>query len=213
MTPQATAELSIRQFRSTPSSAPRRHAGCDDGLVELLQAARAGDDRAWERLYDRFTPMLVGIARGYRLAPSDVEDVLQSVWLRLVDHIDRLRMPGAVGGWLATTTRRECLRVLQLPVRECASGDPELGDATTDDEPDRELLESERRDAVHRALATLPEHYRRLMLLLVCEPDMDYKEVGSRLSMPVGSIGPIRARGLARLQRHPELRDFSPSSG
>lgn len=213
MTPLAAVPLPTRPTRSTAPIARRRHGDCDHGLVELLRAAQAGDDRAWERLYARFSPMLLGIARGYRLAPSDVEDVLQSVWLRLVDHVDRLREPAAVGGWLATTTRRECLRVLQLPVREYASDDPELGDVFTELELDHELLADERRDAVRRALATLPDHYRRLMMLLVAEPAMDYKELSSRLAMPVGSIGPIRARSLARLQRHPELRGLCPSTG
>ncbi|MEA2221243.1 MAG: hypothetical protein QOJ35_3869 [Solirubrobacteraceae bacterium] len=213
MTPSAAATLSTRPTRATAPIARRRHAECDDVLVELLRAAQAGDDRAWERLYDRFNPMLLGIARGYRLAPSDVEDVLQSVWLRLVDHVDRLRVPAAVGGWLVTTTRRECLRVLQLPVRELATDDPALGDVRTELELDHELLARERRDAVRRALATLPDHYRRLMLLLIAEPAIDYKELSRRLAMPVGSIGPIRARSLARLQRHPELRGLCPGSG
>jgi RNA polymerase sigma factor (sigma-70 family) len=213
MTPQAAAQLSTRPTRATTPIARRRHADCDHALVELLRAAQAGDDRAWERLYDRFNPMLTGIARGYRLAPSDVEDVVQSVWLALVDHIDCLRVPAAVGGWLATTTRRECLRVLQLPVREYVTDDPELGDARTATELDHELLAGERRDAVRRALATLPDHYRRLMMLLIAEPAIDYKELSRRLAMPVGSIGPIRARSLARLQRHPELRGLCPSCG
>src|SRR5688572_20677530 len=78
----------------------------DGELIELVRAARAGDDRAWQRLYVRYTPAPRGIARSHRLSPSDVEDAVQTAWLRLVADIGRVRDPAAVGGWLAVTTRR-----------------------------------------------------------------------------------------------------------
>lgn len=185
--------------------------GC--GVAELVGAARTGDDRAWERLHARFAPLLRGIARSYRLSPSDVDDVAQTTWLRLFDHIDRLREPAAVAGWLATTARRECLRVLQTPLRECPSDDPELGDRTDFADPESELLAAEQRVALGHALAVLPERHRELMTLLVAEPALQYHEVSAALAIPIGSIGPIRARSLVRLARHPELRPFCPGSG
>jgi RNA polymerase sigma factor (sigma-70 family) len=212
MTMSAAAECSPRNSSTpSPTSAqwlctPRRGGG-EREVVELVRAARAGDDRAWERLYDRFSPMLRGIARSYRLSPSDVDDVLQNSWLRLFDHIDRIREPTAVAGWLATTTRRECLRLLQLPMRESPTADPDAG-ASDSSDPERELLAAERRVILGRALATLPERHRKLMTMLVAQPDTDYEQLSAALAMPVGSIGPIRGRSLARLRRHPELRSF-----
>jgi RNA polymerase sigma factor (sigma-70 family) len=200
--------------RSSSSSGRRKHAaGAEPALVELLRSARAGDARAWESLHDRFTPMLRGIARSYRLAPSDVDDAVQMAWVRLFTHIDRLREPAAVAAWLATTTRRECIRLLQVPVRECPSDDPDLGDRVRDGEindPESEVLAAELRSALGRAIATLPERHRQLMTLLVAQPTMDYQELSTALTMPIGSIGPIRARSLARLQRHPEVCSFRP---
>jgi RNA polymerase sigma factor (sigma-70 family) len=213
MTPPAVLERpSFDSSTASPTPSPRlrttRPSGADAAVVELVRAARAGDDHAWERLVDRFSPMLRGIARSYRLSPSDIEDVLQNTWLRLFNHIDRVREPTAIAGWLATTTRRECLRLLQLPTRECPTADPDLGDSGDSLDPERELLAAERRMVLGRALATLPERHRKLMTLIVAQPDNDYEQLSAILAMPVGSIGPIRARSLARLRRHPELSGF-----
>jgi RNA polymerase sigma factor (sigma-70 family) len=211
----ATAERSceyVSKIRSiAPARAPRRGApGADETLAELLHTARTGDDRAWERLHERFAPMLRGIARSYRLSASDVDDVVQTTWLQLFNHIDRLRQPAAVAGWLATTARRECLRLLQAPLRERLSDDPDLGEGSDLADPETELMSSELRVALGRALASLPERHRRLMTMLVAQPAMPYQELSTALSMPVGSIGPIRARSLVRLRRDPQLRCFCP---
>jgi RNA polymerase sigma factor (sigma-70 family) len=183
----------------------------DERLVAIVHSASGGDRDAWEQLYARFTPMLRGVARSYRLSPADVDDAVQTAWLRLVDNIARVREPAAIGGWLTMTTRRECLRLLRGAVRERPSDDPALGDGTASAEPERVLIAAERRAALRRALATLPERQRRLMTLFLTDPSMEYCTVGARLAMPMGSIGPTRARGLARLRDDPELHEFSPS--
>lgn len=188
-------------------SGPR--ADADRQLLELVEAARCGDDRAWERLHARFTPMLRRIASSYRLSPSDADDAVQTTWLCLVSHIGWLREPAALAGWLATTTRRECLRILQHPMCERATDDPRLGDRIDpESDPERELLAAERRAILARALGNLPARHRRLMLLLLIRPTMDYETVSATLGMPRGSIGPIRARSIARLQCDPHLRSI-----
>ena len=138
---------------------------------------------------------------------------MQAAWLRLLQHIGRLREPLAIGGWLATTTRRECLRLIQLPLREYPTDDPGLGDIGQVIDPADGMLAAERQEILHRALDTLPERHRRLMFALVSEPPMDYRQISARTSIPRGSIGPIRSRSLARLHRHPELHALSPIGG
>jgi RNA polymerase sigma factor (sigma-70 family) len=187
--------------------------GPDRELVSLVRRAAGGDERAWERLYDHFTPTMRAIARGYRLSASDVDDVMQAVWLCLLKHIGRLREPLAIGGWLATTTRRECLRLLQRPLREYSTDDPGLGEVAQEVDPAGALIAAERHAILHRALDTLPERHRLLMLALVSEPPMAYRQISASTSIPCGSIGPIRSRSLARLQRHPALRALSPIAG
>ena len=214
MTTTSAGAAPVRRITTAPGATagtgPAAHE--DEQLVELLAAARGGDARAWERLHERLDPLVRGIARSFRLSPSDVDDVAQTTWLRLLSHVDRLREPAAVAGWLVTTARRECLRVLQSPMREWPTDDPELGEGSDLADPERELLESERRVVLGRALATLPSRHRQLMTLLVTEPSMDYQQLSAKLRMPIGSIGPTRARSLVRLQRHAELRSVCQAS-
>lgn len=194
--------------RSRPRSSTTSPASSDPDaeLVALVHAARVGDGDAWRRLVERFDRRLRDIARSYRLAPVDVDDVMQATWLRLYRHIERVREPAAIAGWLATTTRRECLRLLQRPVQEELTDDPRLGDSPDPDGPEARLLAAERSAVLGRALATLPERHRRLMTLLAEESTPDYRHISASLEMPTGSIGPIRARSLARLARNRELR-------
>jgi len=183
----------------------------DRKLAPLVQAVRANDNAAWSELVRRYDARLRTIARSYRLSPADVDDVLQAVWLCLHQKLDRLRDPNALSGWLATTTRRESLRVLQLHVREQLTDDPDLLEGDEGQRPDSELLASERHDVLRRALGTLPTHQRRLMVLIASAP-ADYGRISATLDMPIGSIGPTRARGIARLERHPELRELHLAS-
>ena len=169
-------------------------------LTVLVQAGAAGEPDALERLVVRFDGMLRAVTRSYRLSPWDADDVIQSTWLQFMQHGRGLREPAAVSGWLVTTARRLSLRLLQRHVREQLTDDPCCGTAGDHAEPERELLAAERRDAVHDALAELPERHRSLMSMLVESPELSYEEVGRRLAMPVGSIGPTRARSLDRLR-------------
>jgi RNA polymerase sigma factor (sigma-70 family) len=184
----------------------------DRELASLVEGARANDGAAWAELIGRLDRMARKIARSYRLQEADVDDVLQTVWLRLHEHLGRLRDPNAVAGWLATTTRRESLRVLQMHTREQLTDDPELLESVDRDRPDSVLLAAERDDVLRRALGTLPPHQRRLMVLLAAAPD-DYRQISERLNMPIGSIGPTRARSLTRLGRHRELRALHLAAG
>lgn len=199
--------------RSQPGREAARDRGTDADLAALVDAARTGDDAAWRCLVLRFERRLRDTVRSYRLSPADVDDVLQTTWLRLFSHIAQIRDPAAVGGWLATTARRECLRLLQGPTREQLTDDRELGASRQQDGPETELLAAERRAVLDRALATLPERHRRLMTMFASDAAPDYQHISETLAMPIGSIGPIRARSLARLLRNPELHGIRPGAG
>jgi RNA polymerase sigma factor (sigma-70 family) len=193
----------ILSARSADPAAPSGRGERD--VAALVLAARAGDGAAWTQLVERFDPMLRHIGRSYRLSLADLDDVVQATWLRLFKQIAALREPAALPGWLATTMRRECLRALQGPVRDIVTDDPALGECTDARGPEDWLLAAELSAALERALATLPERQRNLMTLLASDT-VSYQEIGRRLDMPVGSIGPVRARALARLEQNAELR-------
>ncbi len=178
--------------------------GIDGKLVELVLAARAGDSSAWRKLIGRFDTTLRNIAASCRLAPADIDDVVQATWLALLQDFERLREPAAIAGWLATATRREAIRLQHCRARERLTDDVELSGESAG--PEASALASERRAILTRALATLPDRHRRLLTLLLVQPTLDYQQISDRLAMPVGSIGPIRARSLARLSRNAELR-------
>jgi RNA polymerase sigma factor (sigma-70 family) len=150
--------------------------------------------------------MLHRIARTYRLSRWDADDVVQATWLQFLQHGRALREPAAVSGWLVTTARRQALKALQRHVHEQLCDDPAVDAAAEHAEPDRELLAAERRALLEGALAELPDRQAHLMRVLVERPELSYEEVGRLLTMPVGSIGPTRARSLDRLRRDEQLR-------
>jgi RNA polymerase sigma factor (sigma-70 family) len=202
--PAQSARLSVRA--PAGGRAEGRPAPLDLELAALVRAAAAGDPVALERLVVRFDRVLRGIARSYRLSSWDADDVIQSTWLQFMEHGRELREPAALSGWLVTTARRQSLRLLQRHVRERLTDDPACDMPGDHAEPDRELLAAEHREALHGALAQLPDRQRELMRLLVAHPDLSYEEVGRKLAMPIGSIGPTRARSLDRLRRTSTLR-------
>jgi RNA polymerase sigma factor (sigma-70 family) len=175
-------------------------------LAVLVRAGADGDPAAIERLVVCFDRVLRAVTRSYRLSAWDADDVIQSTWLQFMQHGRELREPAALSGWLVTTARRLSLRMLQRHVREQLMDDLSSQAGADHVEPDRELLAAERREALHGALAELPDRHRSLMSILVTSPDLSYEEVSRRLAMPVGSIGPTRARSLDRLRRSSTLQ-------
>jgi RNA polymerase sigma factor (sigma-70 family) len=188
----------------TQAARPRGHPP----VIDLVTRARDGDQQAWDALVERYAPLLWSICRRHRLGRADAEDVAQTVWLRLVDQLGRLRDPDALPGWLATTTRRECLQALHTARKAGTPGlVPEVGEVTDPQAAaaEQELLAAERRAALREAFTGLPPHCQRLLALLIQDPPVCYAEISARLGISVGSIGPMRRRGLDRLRRHPAV--------
>jgi RNA polymerase sigma factor (sigma-70 family) len=180
----------------------------DPSVVALVMRARDGDKRAWDEIVERYAPLVWSICRRYRLSAHDAADVGQTVWLRLVEQLEALRNPAALAGWLATTTRRECLKVLYAArdrQRLEDPGDTELLADAHAGMVDQELLAAERGVALREAFARLPQRCQRLLSLLMEDPPLPYAKISTRLGMPVGGIGPNRARCLERLRRSPML--------
>jgi RNA polymerase sigma factor (sigma-70 family) len=129
-----------------------------------------------------------------------------------VEHLDRLDEPARVGAWLATTTRRECLRVLRRSTRLVPHGD-ELPEPT-DEGPahDAALLIRERDVTLWTAFARLSDRDRALLRMLIADPAPSYEEIGAALGMPIGSIGPTRARALEAPRRAVERLGLTDSA-
>jgi RNA polymerase sigma factor (sigma-70 family) len=163
-----------------------------DGLV---MRARDGDEQAWGALVERYAPLIWSICHRYGLSAADTADtadVGQSVWLYLVDHLGDLRDPAALPGWLATTARRECGRVLRAaPGLRLTGYVPDI-EAIPDEQTitgEQELLAAERHAALREAFADLPPGCQRLIALLIDPQAVSYREISIRLGIAVGSIG------------------------
>jgi RNA polymerase sigma factor (sigma-70 family) len=181
-------------------------------LDDLVAGARRGERGAWNALVERYRPLVRAVAAGFRLSRSDVEDVDQTVWLRLVENLDRIREPRAVPRWLMTTAGNEALRLVRAGQRTILVGDPDEPMhehvAKQDPAPDTDLLRRELADIVQRGLAELPAAQQRLLTLLAGERRLSYREVSRILAIPVGSIGPTRARSLVRLRGTAAVREY-----
>lgn len=200
-------EASERQPGRRPRAAsawtddPR--ATSDDTVAYLVRAAGRGDRRAWNAIVDRFSPSVWAIARGHRLGNADAADVCQTTWLRLVEHLDRIEQPERVGAWLATTARRESLRIIRLSLRQVPTGDDmdDVPDSTPEVADRSDLASKHVAKVLDGLLSQLPVRSQLLLRLLLADAPLSYKDISDTLNMPIGSIGPTRARALEQLKK------------
>ncbi|MDT7708926.1 MAG: hypothetical protein QOG20_4533 [Pseudonocardiales bacterium] len=173
-------------------------------VAATVRRAAAGDKTAWDELVVDFSRMLWGVASTYRLGRADTAEVVQTTWLRLVENLGKIDRPEAVGGWLVTTARREALRTLRLRGRELTTDDEAQLDRGTAQEPspgpEERAITTDRNRRLWSAFELLPDNCRTLLRLLVVDTP-PYARVAATLDMPVGSIGPTRARCLDKLRR------------
>jgi RNA polymerase sigma factor (sigma-70 family) len=173
----------------------------DVSVGQLLDAAAPGDRRAWNELVDRYGRLVWAVVRSLGLDHATAADVSQTVWLRLIEHSADIRDPQRLPGWLATTARREGVRVLRSQRRQQPS-DVVLDIPDRLSPPTEEmLLDDETSREVYAAFRDLSEACQQLLRLLTTEPRLDYATIGQMIGRPVGSIGPTRARCIAHLRR------------
>jgi RNA polymerase sigma factor (sigma-70 family) len=177
----------------------------------LVAAAASGDEDAWSELVDHFGGLVWSVIRGYRMSAADAADVSQTTWLRLAEHIHKVREPERIGAWLATTAGRECLRLIRHNQRAVPSDDvflTEVPDADPAVAPETRVLTLERDGELWEAFSELPEKAQMLLRLLFADPPPSYEEISAATGMPIGSIGPTRGRYLAQLKGRIELRSL-----
>lgn len=186
----------------------------DNLITSLIDAAGTGDETAWHELVERYTPLMASVLRRFGLAGAEAQDVAQTVWLRVVEHLSSLREPRALPRWLISIAKREALRSVSDRQRSVPYDplDPSwLPPAADGAEPDADLLRAERHEALLAGLAELPARQRELLLLLVADPPLSYAQISERAGIPPGSIGPTRARALERLRGTYAVRDYLAS--
>jgi RNA polymerase sigma factor (sigma-70 family) len=183
-------------IRSTPRRERRRRDWSDEPDAELVGHAATGDEDAWSALHLRYDEMVRAIARRTGCT-STAADVSQRTWELLLRSLSSLRDPSRVAGWLATTAKREALRELTrrvpAPVDVVELAETRLPWSRS---PEAVVTERETVAAVERAVAILPTRYRPIVELMLRDDTPCYQDLAARLGRPVGSLGPMRGRGL-----------------
>ena len=169
------------------------------GTGDLLQSATLGDRGAWTEIVNRYRGLVAAVVRSYRLQDADARDAEQRTWLRLVEHRESVRDPERLGGWLATTASRECLRIL----RESRAVATDELDTLAD--PGRgveeRVVDADTVERLWRIVAQLPPRGRTIMRELFADEPRPYAEVARATGIPIGSLGPSRARLVERVRR------------
>ncbi len=180
----------------------------------LVQSAVDGDAAAWKALVEGLSPLVWSVVRAHRLSDADAHEVYQTAWFRFAQNLGRIREPDKAGGWLASTARNECLKVLRSSRRLTPTDDPQLLDRVSEDRtPEQAVLDSEEAAAQSERMRRLWQEFeelgdrcRQLLRVLMASPPPSYQEVSAALGIAVGSIGPLRQRCLRRLRARLDAR-------
>jgi RNA polymerase sigma factor (sigma-70 family) len=187
-----------------PSASPAvtGHTAATLETAELLLRAGKGDPSAWQEILRRYRGVVFAKVRTFRLQEADALDAVQMTWLRLAENIHQIHHPERLGGWLATTTARECLHILRRAQRNQTLTEAvadNLPDPTTG--PEQRLIDTETTQTLHTLIAELPLRRRRLLQALFNDHPPSYAELSRATGIPLGSIGPTRNRALRQLQQ------------
>lgn len=177
----------------------------NDDLERLVERCRQGDADAWGQLVSRFQAMVYSIPRRHGLAADDAADVFQTTFHTLYRNLDRIDSALGLPRWLSLTAARESLRIKRISGRYASTEDfgIVLDEVVASEEAsaEREAVSSAESESLRLAVADLAPRCRELITLLYLQGDVPYADVADRLRMPVGSIGPTRARCLEKLRR------------
>ncbi|MEO7193221.1 MAG: sigma-70 family RNA polymerase sigma factor [Pseudonocardiaceae bacterium] len=178
-----------------PTGAP------SDDVADLLRRSRDGDPLAWNDILRRYGKLVSGTVRSFQMQDADARDAVQMTWLRLAENVHHVRFPERLGGWLATTARRECLRILSRATRApnfCHQVLDTVADSSVG--PEQRVVDADTTRALWNIVAELPPRPRALLRELFTEHPRPYAEVARTAGIPVGGIGPTRARALRQLR-------------
>ncbi len=187
--------------------------GVTGSVADLLLRVSDGERAAWEEVRHRYGHRVSATVRSFRLQDADALDVIQMTWLRLIENAHRVHSPERLAGWLATTARLECLRILRRAKRA-----PELVDAAADTVadpsvgPEQRVIDADTARTLWKLVEELSPRQRTLLRLLFTDDPRPYTEVARAAGIPPGGIGPTRARALRQLRRRLDEHGLGPGA-
>ncbi len=197
------------------TTATINHVAADatDSAVDLLQGIGDGDPAAWDEILRRYGKLVSTTVRSFRLQEADALDARQMTWLRLAENANRVRFPERLGSWLATTARRECLHILRQAKRgphltgvapETVS-DPSAG-------PEQRAIDAHTTRTLRRLINELPPRRQTLIRMLFTDNLCSYHTISRSTGIPLGGIGPTRARALRQLRDKLNEHEVKPGA-
>jgi RNA polymerase sigma-70 factor, ECF subfamily len=179
--------LLLHSSENGPSPSPVDPAPAE--IPRLVRDAQRGDREAFAQLYQRFTRMVHGIVLA-RIDRTDVDDVVQDVFVTALDRLGDLREPAAFGGWVAAIARHRAAD----HGRRAVPTDPLREDAVSTRDSDRlEAL------AILDTVRSLPEAYRETLMLRLVE-GMTGAEIAERTGLTPASVRVNLHRGMKLLR-------------
>jgi RNA polymerase sigma factor (sigma-70 family) len=176
-------------------------ADTPDSMVDPLLGIGDGNPAVWDEILGRYGKLVSTTVRSFRLQEADALDAVQMTWLRLAENVHRVQFPERLGGWLMTTARRECLRILRqaklgqnlTDVAPETVSDPSAG-------PEQRAIDVHTTRTLWKLIDELPPRRRTLLRMLFSDSPCSYNEVARIAGIPLGGIGPTRARTLRQLR-------------
>lgn len=201
----------VRGHMRPAAGAPNRDDCVDEDDAALVARCLRGESAAWSALVHRYQRLVYAIVRRAGLDEHAAADVFQTVFERLTHHLPRIDEPQRLQAWIVTTAKREVILQVQRAQRTVSmtrdgagdDGAPEWDVADESPTAEAALDDLQQQHRMRLALDQLEPRLRDLMLMLFCDEDsrLSYEEIAERLAIPVGSIGPTRARCLAKLRK------------
>jgi RNA polymerase sigma factor (sigma-70 family) len=188
-------------------------AHATDSVADLLLGISDGDPAAWDEILRRYGALVATTVRSYRLQEADALDAMQMTWLRLTENAHRVQFPERLGGWLATTARHECLHILrQAKLRpHLTDGTPEpVSDPSAG--PEQHAIDVYTIRTLRKLIDELPPRQRTLIRMLFTDEPCSYTTIARIAEIPLGGIGPTRARALRQLRDKLKEHELSPGS-
>ena len=184
-----------------------------DSTADLLQRISDRDPAVWDEIIRRYGKLVSATVRSFRLQEADALDAMQMTWLRLAENAHRVQFSERLGGWLATTARRECLHILrQAKLRPHLTdmvpetvADPSAG-------PEQRTIDENTAQTLHKLIDELSPRRRALIRMLFTDNPCSYNKISHITGIPPGGIGPTRVRALQQLRDKLNEREVKPGA-
>jgi len=188
-------------------------ADSTDSAADLLQRISDRDPAVWDEILRRYGKLVSATVRSFRLQEADALDAMQMTWLRLAENAHRVQFPERLGGWLATTARRECLHILrQAKLRPHLTdmvpetvADPSAG-------PEQRAIDANTTQTLRKLIDELSPRRRTLIQMLFTDNPCSYNKLSRIIGIPPGGIGPTRARALHQLRDKLNEHEVKPGA-